>query len=311
MPGKRISIVSAAILLTGLSAFSADLDYFPLMAGNSWVYKTTQGRVADVQTVEVTGTAQVNGLDYYQVRFFGKALLLRRDETGVIQQFDPDTKTERVWLDLSGAEGSTFPTSIDTCTKSGKIQGVNAKYKGPAGDFSNVLQLSFVPSCADAGVTDALLAPYTGFLKISWTTFAGPKTYELVYSRTGVTELSDKQVSFGLSLDQNVYSGSATMMARLTLRSTQPEPITLNFPSGQDGDLVIRNQKGDIVYTWSADKAFAMVYRTEKFGPGERNVVLTAPLPKLTPGRYTAEGWLTTDPKLYVATVAFEVRGGQ
>ncbi len=311
MLGKRISIASSLFCLPALAVFGADADYFPLMIGNSWVYRTTQATVPDVQTAEVTGTTFINSQNYFRVRFFGRELLLRKDEKNILQQYDSDSQSEKVWLDATGVEGSSVPANLDSCTASGTIQSSNAQIKVPAAEFQNALQLVFQPVCADAGITEAFLVPYTGFARITWTSIAGPRVYDLVYSRTGVTELSDKQTSFRISLDQDVYTPSRTLMVRLTLRSTQSDPVTLNFPTGQDADVAIRNEKGETVYLWSSGKAFPQIYRTVKFGPGEKNVVLTLPLPSLPPGKYTAEGYLKTEPRVYVATIPFELRNAQ
>jgi hypothetical protein len=103
------------------------------------------------------------------------------------------------------------------------------------------------------------------------------------------------------------------LTARLTLRNTA-EPIQLTFPSGQSYDLVIRNEKGDILYRWSDGKAFTLAIRTLTFGPGELNFLIQVPLatPDGKPfpqGRYLAEAWLSTlNPKTYAASAPFDLR---
>jgi hypothetical protein len=100
------------------------------------------------------------------------------------------------------------------------------------------------------------------------------------------------------------------LAARLTLHSTSPDPIQLHFPSGQSFDFQIFNEKGDTVFTWSANRSFVMIIRDEMFGPGEETFGLAAPLANLPPGRYKAEAFLTTDPIRYRADVAFEIAPG-
>ena len=85
------------------------------------------------------------------------------------------------------------------------------------------------------------------------------------------------------------------------------QPVTLTFPSGQRYDLRIWNDRGQIVYTWSADKLFAQVLTTEKVGPGERTFAFVANVPNLPAGRYVAEAWLATGNREYVGIVGFEV----
>ena len=93
----------------------------------------------------------------------------------------------------------------------------------------------------------------------------------------------------------------------MTLRSTNAEPFSLTFPSGQTYDFKIYNESGRAVYTWSADRAFIQLFRQEKFGPGERSYGLSVPLGDLPPGRYKAQGYLTTSPVLFTAESSFEI----
>jgi hypothetical protein len=101
----------------------------------------------------------------------------------------------------------------------------------------------------------------------------------------------------------------------MTLRNWTGTPLELVFPSGQSYDVVIRNEKDEVVYRWSDGKAFTMVFRRETLAPRqERHYVVTArlgdksgkPLPQ---GRYTAEAWLATEGgKRYAATVGFDLQ---
>jgi hypothetical protein len=57
------------------------------------------------------------------------------------------------------------------------------------------------------------------------------------------------------------------------------------------------------------DKLFPMIYRgAEKVGPGEKTWVMSFPVGQLAAGKYSVEGWLTTQPRLYSATISFEVK---
>jgi hypothetical protein len=94
------------------------------------------------------------------------------------------------------------------------------------------------------------------------------------------------------------------LLARVTLRVT--EPVQLTFPSGQDTDLRVTNEKGETVNVWSRDKLFTQIFRQLRI-EGERNWVMSLSIADLPPGKYTAEGWLTTQPKQYSAVVTFEM----
>ncbi len=300
MRGIRTFIASTLLLTAAAALFGAEPDYFPLAVGNSWVYRVTEGRIPDAQVVEVSGTSAFDGRDYYRVQFFGRLVYLRTASDGTLYEFDSDAKREKVWIAFGGETGSTFATEIDNCTKAGKIEGKALKYSGPAGSFSNALQVSFTQACADAGIQSETYLPYVGLVEHVVDNIAEARKYSLVYSRTGVTEVTTQEIRFSLSID------AASSLARLTLRNSTAVPIPLTFPSGQSYDLKIRNEKGEVVYVWSADKAFPQIFRTEAFGPGERNYVIL--FPKLPPGKFVADAFLTTSPAgAYAATVAFEL----
>jgi hypothetical protein len=296
MPGPKTFILSALVLATSATAFGADPEYFPLAVGNSWVYKVTEGRIPDVQVVEVTGTASLDGRSYFSVMFLGREVFLRVSSDGTLYEYDSPAKREKVWIAFGSEAGQAFPTEIDNCTKTAKIESKVARYTGSIGNFTNALQLSFSQSCADAGFQSETFLPYVGMVQHVADNVAGARTYALIYSRTGVTEVTTSEIRFSLSLDSAVYPvGTKTpveMISRLTLRNTTPDPITLQFSSGQS----------------SADKLFAQVIRNEKFGPGERNYVIQVPLPSLPAGKYVVDAYVTTKPITYTASAAFEYR---
>ena len=170
----------------------------------------------------------------------------------------------------------------------------------PVGEFTGVFQVEYpAANCADAGLAADYYGPYVGLVRRDAITIAGPRAMELVYARVGgVTVLSSPEISFSMSLDKAVYEGSGTplMNVRMTLRSTLPQPVELAFPSSQRFDFIIRDALGTAVYTWSADKQFALLFGTERFGPGERNYTLQVPLQNgqnqpLAAGKYIAEGY--------------------
>lgn len=307
MRGTRTFIASALLLSAAVAAaFGAEPDYFPLAVGNSWVYRVTEGRIPGTEVVEVGGTATIEGRNYFRVKFFGRDVFLRTASDGTLYEYDANAKREKVWIAFAAETGQTFATERDNCTRSGKIEGKAVKYSGPAGTFTNALQISFVQSCSDAGIQSETYLPYVGMVEHVEDNIAGARKYSLVYSRTGVTEVTTQEIRFSLSIDASAST------ARLTLRNTTPDPVSLAFSSGQSYDLKLRNEKGDVVYVWSADKVFAQMLRTESFGPAERNYVILLPLENLPAGKYVADAFLTTtSPGIYAASVGFEYKGSR
>ena len=285
-------------------------NYFPLEVGNTWMYRLTGAQVQSetaFRTVSVEGIEKLNEREYFRVVYFGRTVHLRSDADGVVVAFNRVSGGDQPWLSLGAAEGSTFEAQIDGCTKSGKIESRSAETTTPAGRFQNAVQIRFQGNCADAGITQQFYASGVGLVSHEETTIAGPRRFELVYFRTGSANGLGPEVSFTIGLDAPRYQAGANMGVRLTLRSTHPDPIALHFPSGQSFDLKILNQAGDIVYTWSADRLFALIIRDEQFGPGERTYGFAVPLGNLPPGRYVAQGYLTTSPRQYLGEASFEI----
>jgi hypothetical protein len=130
----------------------------------------------------------------------------------------------------------------------------------------------------------------------------------------GMAAASDPEIAFGISLDRPVYEAAPTaeLTARIVFRNTHPDPVKLTFPTSQLFELQIHDASGHPVWRWSEGRVFVQMI-TRKEIAGEHQWVVRAPLaPKATPwppGRYVAEGWLTTTGgRVYSASVGFEVR---
>lgn len=315
-------------MLLGSGAACAQTDYLPLESGNRWMYRSVAGSF----TLSVGDPRTEGGQEYFPVTGFPSQpqVLIRRDEKSRLMLWDPESKTERTWLDLTAAEGVEASTGIDTCNQASIVTSAKAGYKGPVGEFDSAVAVRYtVNGCADAGVDSDVWLPAVGLLRRSYQTFAGPRAYDLVYARLGGrTVISEPELAFRVSLDRAIYISDQMppvteekavplMLVRMTMRNTTQDKLTLSFPSGQVYDLVIRNADGKQVYQWSADKSFAAVLHDETVR-GESNWAISVPLGTRSPwfleaqpwpdGKYTAEAWLTAGGgKLYGGTVAFEI----
>lgn len=326
MRGTGIFTNSAALFL---ASFLFGADYLPLEPGNQWVYRCSGPTCGDTVTVvEVLGEEEAGGRRYAVVRsFHGELAWLRRDEEGGVWALDRESGAEQLWYRFGAAEGEAYKTEVGPCSPAAVITSREATYEGPAGRFSNVLHIRYVPGpCADAGLTEEYFLAGTGLLRRTEVTIAGPRTYDLICSRTSGRRIAaEPHVRFGVAVDRPVYVANLMppvdpgrvvprMTVRVTLRNTTDQPVRLAFPTSQRYDLEIQNAEGDTLWRWSDGKAFLMVYGEEQFGPGERNYVEVVrlagkdgrPLPE---GRYVLRVWLATEkPRTWSASVEFEVR---
>lgn len=329
MSGTRTITNSAlllATLLTGAAAHAG--DYLPLNPGNVWVYRSDGPPPSRVWTVHIERTDIIDGRPYALLRGLPQGeLWLRTGEDGKVYTFDRRARQESLYADFGAPEGASFETHVDPCNSQATLASRSADYRGPIGEFRHALRVQYHPGqCADAGVEEDFYLPYVGLVRRTMSTIAGPRGFDLIYARLGgVTVVSEKEVAFQLSLDRPVYTANLMppvepsravpeMTARITVRNTHPEPLTLQFPTGQTYDLVIRNEAGETVYRWSAGQFFTQAIRTVEV-QGEQNFVVTVllgdrsagkPLPE---GKYVAEAWLTTfEPAGFRASVGFEIR---
>ncbi|HJZ98727.1 MAG TPA: BsuPI-related putative proteinase inhibitor [Candidatus Solibacter sp.] len=310
---RAAGVASGLILTSALPGQTA--DYFPLETGNTWLYRsvTISGSIPPrlnfaYQTVRVTGTEKIGDRQYFQVSYFGRDLLLREDaSTGDLFAYDRAAGAEALWVSTGLPVGSTFSSSIDPCSGQAQIASRDGLVLVGLEDLPNVVQVKFQTTCADAGVTAQYYAPGVGLIRQEQTTFAGPLVYRLIYYRAGARQSVTGDVAFTVAVDSPWYYSGGVLGARLMLRNGATDAVTLHFPSSQSYDLKILNDRGQAVYTWSADKLFAAVLHDEKLGPGELAYGATIPLDGLAPGHYTMQAFLTTDPIVYTGQVAFDV----
>ncbi len=312
---------SIIIFFGAALAVAGPPDYFPLLEGNQWIYRQTGARQGDPLIVEVGPPEVLGGRAWHRLTGWpGGPAWLRVDESGALLAYDPERQREAVWAAFETPEGVPYRTEITPCNDTAVIESRNAEIRSAVGQFNYALRIVYPPAnCADAGILEEYYLPYVGLLRRTVNTIAGPRTYELTYARlAGVTYVSEPALTFSLSLDRAEYlidpAGPIPILtARITLRNTHLPPFPIRFASGQQFDLVLRNEKGEIVYRWSDGKAFTQALMTIELGHGEKNFVVETPLTDragapLPPGHYQAEAWITNmDQRRFAAAVGFEI----
>jgi len=299
MLGRRtftLSCITAGLLSAVLGA----QDYFPLTPGGVWIYKGGGTRASEPLVVEVTSTAEFNGVTYSVVRGLANTdLYLREDSDGNVFSYDAAAGVEKPWWSFQSPEGVEYASAVSCCGKA-VVTSTSMHYEGGIGTFDNSLEMRY-PGVFQVGIDRDVFLPDIGLISRSIAT-GGPSygSYELVYARVGTMMLSVPEAGFSLAVGGT--------LARLTLRVSGDEPVKLTFANAQIYDLVIRNDKGEVVYTWSDGKGFAQVITTQSFGKGEKNWAVRLP-DNLPAGTYSAEGYLTTTPSgQYTAKTVFEIK---
>ena len=282
-------------LFGALAGFAAQPDYFPLQVGNQWSYRPS--RLGPAFTVEVVDTATASGQSYFVVQgFLTGTIWLRMSDDGTLYAYDPDEKMEAVWASFGAGVGQTYSTAIDPCNSTATIRSLAAPVDVPIGHFENALAISYSAStCSNSGLISEYYLPYTGLLQRTYNSTAGPLVYDLVYARlnNGLTIITAPEQSFTSTLDQTVYATGALATARITIRNTQAQPVSLRFPTLQRYDVLVRNAAGDTVYRWSSGRVFGQLASTLQL-TGEKTWMVQFAMPSAA-GSYTVETSLATD----------------
>jgi hypothetical protein len=107
------------------------------------------------------------------------------------------------------------------------------------------------------------------------------------------------------SLDVRVVD--AEMHFALHVTNGSAAAVELEFPTAQRFDFEVRRPGGPLLWSWSAERAFAQVVGTERLEPGESRTYRAQWRADTGPGRYVAAGRLTTVPVVVDLQTTVEV----
>jgi len=296
-------------LLFAASLF-ADPRFLPLQEGNFWTYRQ-RGGFNDF-TIQVGAPSVLGEKTYYRlVGYTTRAALVRFGENGDLYYYD-QVGGRDVLLTSFDRTAKDWEAPLRICQQQGQVQEERGKHSGPAGPIPSTLVIRYMISdCADVGTTDEQYAENIGMVERTITTFAGPRTFDLVAARIGSSTIQTSDGgTFAVSLEK--LSASQALLATLEIKVNGPQPVNLHYWSSQEYDVLIRSAAGNVVWFWSADKTFlAALHDETTYG---RSWSVRVPLTdgagaKLPPGKYQLEAWITSgyDRPQYGAVATFEI----
>ena len=179
----KMGWVSLTMLLTAPAWAAA--DYFPLAVGNRWVLQTTAS-TPEVRTIEVLRSRSLNGATWFLVAGYAPGdRWLRTAADGTVYALDEKTGAEET-LARVAAGAARYTTALSGCEQTAQPGREFAPYRGPNYSVGDALRVEYTPEqCRDIGITQETYAASVGLVSRSITTFAGPRTYELVYAKVG------------------------------------------------------------------------------------------------------------------------------
>ena len=287
------------LFLFSLASLTAQVpDYFPLVPGSTWVYRSTNG--ASPLTLRLGQAAVIGGQAYHRLDGYSSTpIWIRQSPQGNLYQWDESTKSEAPFLLFDGSE---FSSSAVACQQKGRADEKPANYKGPVGSSDSAKFVRYSGGiCADAGLTREVFLPYLGMVQRAETSFVGERTLDLVFAQIGgITYIKEPNIGFALSLT----SLANQIAAKVVINNSTDRDLVLQFTSGQTYNFTIRNDRNEAVYVWSADKLFPAILRQLTI-KGEEAWQEVLPTTGLSPGTYSVEATLVnSDGRKFSATAS-------
>lgn len=279
--------------LIALSLPAQAASYFPLQEKNTWVYRQKGG--SDTLTVRVgTPLAAVNGQIYYSLSGYAtERLWVREAENGNLYYYNDETGGEALLTSFEVVDRAWFNAPFRPCEQEGQPQQnrrETLRFGNVKGSALPVLYRSF--GCADTGVESEEYVENIGMTQRVVTTFAGPRVYELVSARLGDLSITPAHSTRFQVEVEPIQTGQPRLSVTLRAVSNPNEPVRLVFPTSQDFEIVLRDEKGAEAYRWSNGQAFLPAIR-ERDLVGEMLFTTEVALNDVPSGRYTLEAWIT------------------
>jgi len=305
-----MSLFRTAILAIGLQSCALfGADFFPLHEGNTWTYR--EPATGQTFSIRVGQPVTIAGHLYYDlIGYTDTDLLVRIDETyGALVYWDRSYNQEILLTSFEQFEGGYWVAPSRPCPEQvGQGQLTLGNHNGPAGPIAGVLEIQYrAIGCADVGPLQEQYAEHLGMLRRVVSTFAGPRTFDLIAARVGsITIDAAPQASFSVSLGPT--TGAGPVLATFRLRVNSKLPLTLAFSSGQEYDFALKNSAGLTLWRWSASRTFLQALH-QRIVADEWSATVEIPWPTtsagvLQPGDYTVEAVVTDANSLpFAATV--------
>jgi hypothetical protein len=263
-------------------------------------------------SVKVGPPATIAGKVYYKLSGYAEPdLLVRIEEVyGALVYWDEARNQEILLTSFEPFEGGRWIAWYRPCPEQvGQTQLKRGTHDGPVGPVPSVLEIRYLTiGCADVGTVQEQYAENLGMLRRVQTSFAGPRTFDLVSARVGNTVIDAAPAGrFTVSVAQPANS-PATATFRLQVNAASP--LTLSFTSGQEYDFAMNDSAGNTVWRWSVSRTFLQALH-ERVVAGEWSETVEIPGP-LQAGAYTVQATVTASSATpFAATVPLTIAARQ
>lgn len=284
-----------SILITASSLSAVDFgDYLPLESGNHWTYRDT--KTGSTFSIRVGGMALIANNVYHRLTgYTTEPLWVRFTSEGLVYR-DEERDADAPLTLFTSTGGGWFHAPHRTCEQEGRVSETPVGYTGPAGAFPAALQIRYRSfNCADAGVEEEIFQRSIGMLRRASNSIAGPQRYDLIAASVGKLSIqAENGGAYGLTIRRS-SNPDVAFVATMSLKLDQP--LRVRKPSGQDYDVVLKDESGRTIWRWSEGKVFpAGIEERVLLGRTTHEVEIPA-RPNgqtLAPGAYVVEAWYTS-----------------
>lgn len=297
---RTLSMAIAIMVCTTSTAFAWGGDWLPAEKGDTWSYRTCNN-----QETTTTIDRTIGSWSHYD-DFAGAGELWIWAGTGN-RAYLLGQRGAQEWMNFLKADnpGGNYPGSAPLVSFGTCNQDVAATFSGledvvvPAGTFTDCAKVTFQTSCSDAGLMAIWIAKSVGIVKYETLSPSGTQTLSLFYAKVSGKEYKESlataetiTVTGTFSHHEVVSTDLTVLTGTLLIKNNTAVDQVLTLRS-QELEILIKNQRGQIVKAWSAGRSFPTTFTKKTIVPGEMFVLTDTMVVSnysggpLTPGLYT------------------------
>ena len=253
------------------------VTYFPLEAGNYWVYQKHGATETSSWRVEVLRdpASQMTGAGKVLAGYFpGPIRRVRVWPLDIVSEVGMQRGRDGLWYLLRAPVGVAWTievaappepvTGLD-CIDGSRLHVTSRSetVEVPAGKFTDVVRIEYEMRCADAGIMAEYFAPGIGLIRREEESFAGTVVSDLIETNAGGLRPLLQPYTTSLGLDRTMAvndlmpsvdpKGLPELHGVLTVRNDTDRPVVLHFAGCRSAMIEVRNSAGEVVLTGHAD----------------------------------------------------------
>lgn len=265
---NMVNKVCSAVMLLSSSLVVSASGYFPHRDSDISHFENSH---LQQSSIEVVATSGANWKKYSTFLEQENQWVWSSDYSNRIYWLSSEGYAELL-VDFDDPVGTQYRTNVDGCSDVVELTSKNKIVSTPAGQFNDVVQLSFRGYCRDSGLMTASFVQGVGLVKWRSLSIAGEVESFLT---TAVIDNVSYPIIEGLQISSEIESGLFNLnqkryaSAYFNLENKSQSAVDITFNSGQKFDIEIVNEYGNVVNRWSHKRMFTEAIETLAIAAGE------------------------------------------